>query len=187
MKTYQRPLTGLFTALFFSFGLILMTGCGENEDTARLEIYKVNLQTFLDNVSYLDKQMNALDPASETAREDLLHYLDQLDEQFTAFADLEVPEQFTNVPELADSAAENMTHAVEYYKEAYTEEGFNENYAVAANEYYARANERLTYILQMLHGDLEITETDLSFETLIYVEPEETEELPDAETLPATE
>ncbi len=159
---------------------VFAAGCGENEAAAELEIYKSNLTTFFENISYLDSQLNALDPNSESSREELLGYLDQINEQFAALAALDVPEQFTNVKELAAGASENMNHAVEYYKEAYTEEAFNENYAVAANEYYSRANERLVYILQFLHGDTEITETDLSFETLIYVEAE-TEELPPEE------
>ncbi len=160
---------------------VFASGCGENEAAAELEIYKSNLTTFFENISYLDSQLNALDPNSETSREELLGYLDQLNEQFAALAALDVPEQFANVKELAVGASENMNHAVEYYKEAYTEEAFNENYAVAANEYYSRANERLVYIIQFLHGETEITETDLSFETMIYVDAE-TEELPPEET-----
>ncbi len=181
MKIRSRIIP-MFVAFLLASSL-LSTGCGENEAAAELEIYKSNLTTFLENISYLDSELNAIDPSSETSREELLGYLDQLNEQFAALAALDVPEQFANVKELAAGASENMTHAVEYYKEAYTEEAFNENYAVAANEYYSRANERLVYILQFLHGETEITETDLSFETLIYVDAE-TEELP-AEEQPA--
>ena len=176
MKIKKYFLLG--TAVLMLSTSVFATGCGDNEAAAELEIYKSNLTTFFENIQYLDSELNALDPNSESSREELLGYLDQLNEQFAALAALDVPEQFENVKDLAAGASENMNHAVEYYKEAYAEEAFNENYAVAANEYYSRANERLVYILQLLHGETEITEPDLSFETLIYVDAE-TEETSD--------
>ncbi len=173
----RNKIFSVFAAALLIFSTLFSMGCGENEVAAELEIYKTNITTFFENISYLDSQINSLDPVSDTSREQLLGYLDQLNEQFAALAGLDVPEQFSNVKELADGASENMAHAVEYYKEAYAEDAFHENYAVAANEYYSRANERLVYILQLLHGETDITEIDLSFETLIYLEAE-TEELP---------
>lgn len=46
-----------------------------------------------------------------------------------------------------------MSMAVSYYHQAYEAETFNQNYADAAYEYYTRANTRLGYILQILHGE----------------------------------
>ncbi len=144
--------------------LSILAGCGQTEESEELTTYKASMETFFSNISTLDGLMNAVDVESETALDDLLGYLDQVAEQFNQMAALEVPEQFENVEELADQAAENMAMAVNYYHEGYEgETAFNQNYIDAANEYYKRANLRIKYILQYLHGD-EIEETEISFD-----------------------
>lgn len=142
----------LFCSLFLS-------GCGKKSQ--ELKTYKSNMETFCKNISYLNQKINAVDPSSPSSTKELLGYLDSLKDQFSQMAALDVPKQFSNVPDLAADASENMTHAVSYYHQAYESTPFNQNYADAANEYYARANERLKYILEVLHGE-PISETQFS-------------------------
>lgn len=149
------------TILFiFTISCLLLTGCGKKSQ--ELKTYKASMETFFSNISYLNDTINAIDPTSDTATEDLLNDLDTLNEQFSEMAALDVPSEFSSVEDLADQASENMANAVSYYHQAYEADTFQENYAEAANEYYERANVRIKYIIEILHGE-DITETDLSF------------------------
>lgn len=146
----KRTLSLIFSILFTAFTL---TGCGESETTDQLKSYQASMTTFCDNISYINDQINCLDGTGESDVEELLKNLDTLNEQFSQMAELTVPEEFATAENLADEASENMSKAVSYYHQAYEAESFNQNYADAAYEYYTRANTRLGYILQILHGE----------------------------------
>lgn len=154
----------LILILSIALAVLTMTGCGKSDTTEELNSYQASMSTFCDNISYINDQINALDGTGESDVEILLKNLDTLDEQFTQMADLTVPDQFASIESLADEASENMSMAVSYYHEAYDSTPFNQNYADAAYEYYNRANTRLRYILQILHGE-EITDDNVKFIT----------------------
>lgn len=161
-----------------SLAAFLLTGCGS--DTAdELSTYQASMNTFCDNISYINDQINALDGTGESDVETLLNNLDTLDDQFFQMAELEVPDKFAAIETLADEASENMSMAVSYYHEAYDSGVFAENYADAAYEYYTRANIRLGYILQVLHGE-EIQDDNVRYIT----DDETTEPESDQETTP---
>lgn len=146
-----------------SLAAFLLTGCGS--DTAdELSTYQASMNTFCDNISYINDQINALDGTGESDVETLLNNLDTLDDQFSQMAELTVPDEFATIDNLADEASENMSMAVSYYHEAYDSGTFNPNYADAAYEYYTRANVRLGYILQILHGE-EIVDDNVRYIT----------------------
>ncbi len=155
----------LITAVFS------LTGCGSKEETDKLSTYRTSMETFCENISYINDEINALDGTGESDVNDLLEHLDTLDDQFAQMADLEVPDEFAAVEDLADEASENMNMAVSYYHQAYEADVFNQNYADAAYEYYTRANVRLGYILQILHGE-EVVGDNVKYVT----DDEETEE-----------
>ena len=112
------------------------------------------MDNFFLEVETIHNTMNSIDPESETALDELFECLDDLDLLFASMAELEVPSDFSNVEELADEASENMTLAVENYHNAYSNDSYNAYTAGTANEYYARANKRLQYIIDILHGEL---------------------------------
>lgn len=143
---------------------LVVTGCGKNDAADELSTYKASMTTFCDNISYINDQINSLDGTGESDVEDLLKNLDTLNEQFAQMAELTVPDKFGAVEDLADGASENMSMAVSYYHEAYDSDVFNQNYADAAYEYYTRANTRLNYILQILHGE-EISDENVKYIT----------------------
>ena len=131
---------------------LLLTGCG-SEAADELGTYQASMDTFCENISYLNDQINALDGTGESDVETLLGHLDTLDEQFAQMAELTVPDKFATIDNLADEASENMSMAVSYYHEAYDSGTYNPTYGDAAYEYYTRANVRLGCILQILHGE----------------------------------
>lgn len=133
--------------------VLILTGCGSSDATSELKTYQASMTTFCDNISYINDQINALDGTGESDVADLLKNLDTLNDQFYQMAELTVPDEFAAVENLADEASENMNMAVSYYHQAYESAAFNPNYADAAYEYYTRANTRLGYILQILHGE----------------------------------
>ena len=147
-----------------SLVVFLLTGCGRSGATDELSTYQASMSTFCDNISYINDQINALDGTGESDVETLLKNLDILDDQFSQMADLTVPDEFSAIDSLADEASENMSMAVSYYHEAYDSGTFAPNYADAAFEYYTRANVRLGYILQILHGE-EIVDDNVRYIT----------------------
>lgn len=116
--------------------------------------YQADMESFFEHVAEFDENMNAIDVGQEDYVAQLLDYLDALDAEVAWMAELEVPEQFSVVDNLADEASENMRQAVSYFHMAYEAEEFNPNYEEAAREYYKRANVRIQYIIMLLHGEI---------------------------------
>lgn len=143
---------------------LLVCGCGKSDDTAELEVYRASIDTFCENVAYIDSEMNQLDGSNSSDVKTLLSYLDTLEDQFLQLSELEAPEEFAVADDLADSAYENMSLAVSYYHQAYEDEIFNQNYADAALEYYKRATSRVQSILQLLRGE-EIEDKHITYTT----------------------
>lgn len=144
MKKFRKLVLCLLCALF-------LTGCGEDD---ALDAYQADMETFFGHMAEFDENMNAIDVSQEDYVAQLLEYLDALDAEVAWMAELEVPEQFSVVDNLADEASENMRQAVSYFHMAYDAEEFNPNYEEAAREYYKRANIRIQYIIMLLHGEI---------------------------------
>lgn len=144
MKKFKKLVLCLLCALF-------LAGCGEDE---ALDAYQADMEMFFEHVAEFDENMNAIDVGQEDYVAQLLDYLDALDAEVAWMAELEVPEQFSIVDNLADEASENMRQAVSYFHMAYEAEEFNPNYEEAAREYYKRANIRIQYIIMLLHGEI---------------------------------
>lgn len=126
-------------------------GCGEDKE---LTEYKEKMDTFFSQVENIHNKINALDPESEDALEDLFDCLDELDTRFQEMAKINVPDEFSSLENLADEASENMSLAVENYHNAYSSDSYNEFTAATAHEYYARANKRIQYMIDILHGEM---------------------------------
>lgn len=138
---------------------VLLTGCGKTDP--ELDTYKKEMTTFTETVTDLVDSINAIDVDSDNRTEELLSYLDEMDIAFTDMAALEVPEEFSNIEELADEASSNLSRAVSLYHEAFdgTGEDFDNNIPreeilSAAHEYYSRAFKRIDFIGTILQGEL---------------------------------
>lgn len=130
---------------------LLLTACGKDE---ALTTYQEDMNTFFEHIAEYNDGMNAIDASDEDAIDQLLSYLDQLQAEIKWMAELEVPDRFSAVDDLADEADENMQQAVSLYHQAYESEVFDEARAQAAREYYDRANIRIQYIITILHGEI---------------------------------
>ncbi len=133
-------------------------GCGKTDDS--LEQYKAEMEAFIETVNTLTDSIENIDTTSDTRMEEMLGYLDEMDAAFAAMGDLEVPEQFANIEELADEASTNLSKSVSLYHQAFdNEEDYDPQLVNAALEYYKRAFKRLDYIGTILQGELPEDET----------------------------
>ena len=144
----KKKLLTLLLAACFSLSI---TGCGEDKELTK---YKDEMDTFFSEIEVIHNKMNSIDPESETALDELFQCLDELDAEFASMAELKVPDEFSSLESLADEASENMTLAVENYHNAYSVDSYNEYTATTADEYYARANKRIQYMIDILHGNM---------------------------------
>ena len=148
MKTVNR-LAIMCIVLFCG---LLFTACGKEDE--ELTAYQEDMNTFFEHIAAFNDGMNSIDASADDATNQLLSYLDQLQAEFTWMAEITVPDQFSAVDSLADEADENMQQAVALYHTAYESDPFDEAIAQAAREYYDRANIRIQYIIQILHGEI---------------------------------
>lgn len=148
MKTVNRVVI-ICTVLLCG---LLFTGCGKEDE--ELTAYQEDMNTFFEHIAAFNDGMNSIDASADDATNQLLFYLDQLQAEFTWMAGITVPDQFSAADSLADEADENMQQAVSLYHMAYESEPFDEAIAQAARAYYDRANIRIKYIIQILHGEI---------------------------------
>lgn len=149
----------LLSAALFCFAL---TGCGEDPAMSK---FQQDIDSFCSRVAEIDAGINSIDAQSETARDELLDYLDQLDQAFKVLSEVSIPEKYSYMEQLTSEASSYMTTAVEAYHEAFGGDSYNENTADYARENYERAYKRVTVLLQLLRGE-EITGADVTIETV---------------------
>jgi hypothetical protein len=148
----------MFFAMLLSASML--TACGEDPE---LEQFKSSIDDFCTKISEIDTSINDIDAQSEDAADELLAYLDDLDLVFQSFAELDFPEEFDYLEELADDSSTYMTEAVTSYHSAYSNGSYNEYMAEYASENYARAYKRVQIIIAFLHGE-EPDDADLTIE-----------------------
>lgn len=141
---------------------LALSGCGE--DPTLTKFYD-DVDAFCLEAAAIGTNINNIDAQSDTAVDDLLGYLDQLDQAFKVFSDINVPEKFSYLEALADEASSYMTTAVEAYHEAYSNSSYNEYTAAYAMENYERACKRVNVLLQLLRGE-EVTDADVTIEKI---------------------
>jgi hypothetical protein len=97
--------------------------------------------------------MNQVKPTSETATQELLDHLSDLDYEFQRFAGVAFPEEFDYLEHLADDASSFMTEAVTAYRELFLADTYDETQELYANETYSRAYQCIQMILTVMHGE----------------------------------
>ncbi|WP_026652213.1 hypothetical protein [Butyrivibrio proteoclasticus] len=139
------------TLLVTTVMLFSLVGCGK-KNSSQLASYKESMAAFYDKLSYYDEAINAIDPNSDGAKAELLGYLDEMNAEYKAMAELTIPSEFAGISDIAVEAADYMSMADEYYHYAYDNE-FDESSEQLASQYYQRANSRVLIMLQVLHGE----------------------------------
>lgn len=143
----------LARAFILSICVLTLAGCSKKDE--QLENYKSEMQAFTERVTEIVTAIDNIDVSSDTRREELLGYLDELDEEFTNMGNLEVPQQFASVEELADDASANLSKSVALYHQAFDNvENYDSQFVEAALEYWNRAFKRIEYIGILLQGEL---------------------------------
>lgn len=132
-------------------GMLVFTGCGEKEE---LTVFKEQMNDFYTEVSTLETEIASVDEGSENAVSTLLINLEQMNEQFQKLAEIEVPEEFISVEDLAEDAASYMNEAARLYGEAYEEDYVSDALIQAASENYESAMKRINYIAVILQGEI---------------------------------
>jgi hypothetical protein len=135
---------------------VILTACGGNDDD-EISRFKDEVDTFCLSISDLGTKIDNVDAESETAIEEILGYIDEMDEEFKSFAEVDFPEQFDYLESIADEASEYMSTAAESFRDAYTNEEYDEEMFKAEYEYAreneARAYKRIQIIITILHGE----------------------------------
>ena len=134
---------GLLTAM-------ALTACGKDPELTQ---FREEIDAFCTEISDIDTSINNVDAESDNAADELLGYLDQLDQDFQNFAELDFPTEFDYLESMADEASEYMTTAVQSYHDAFSNGGYNQLTADYAKENYARAYKRIQIIITFLHGE----------------------------------
>ena len=136
----------------------LLTGCAQ-KDTKNVQFEK-DMNTFCDNLVAIDASINEI--SNETgdeeglaaAKEELLDCLAGLNDEFRKFANMDFPEEYDYLEQMADEAGNYMTEAVNTYKKMYgTADGYNVNLEEYAAENYERAYKRVRIITALLRGE----------------------------------
>lgn len=140
--------------------VVSLTACGEDP---KLTQFRNNIEIFCTKVSVIDNSINSIDAQSDNAVSELLSDLDELNSVFQSFADLDFPEEFDYLEELADKSSEYMSIAVSSYHDAYRNDSYNESTAEYAKENYSRAYKCIQIIITFLHGDTP-DDSDLRFD-----------------------
>ncbi|MCI8287566.1 MAG: hypothetical protein HFH89_07940 [Lachnospiraceae bacterium] len=140
--------------------IVALTACGEDPALTR---FRKSMDEFCTKISEIDTSINGIDAQSDSAATELLGYLDDLDTAFQTFADLDFPDEFDYLEDLAKESSEYMTEAVKSYHDAYGNGSYNEYTAEYARQNYSRAYKRVQIIISFLHGE-EPTDTDLTIE-----------------------
>lgn len=144
MKNKIRLLiAGFFAAAF-------LTACGEDPELTQ---FRNSIESFCTEISQIDTAINSIDASSESAVAELLSYLDSLEVAFQGFAELDFPEEFDYLEEIADQAGDYMSTAVSGYHEAYSAGAYDQYTAAYAGENYSRAYKRVQIIITFLHGE----------------------------------
>lgn len=148
-------------SLLITASLILMclAGCGKAVDNTELEAYKTSMESFFTALEKANTDINAIDATDQDAINSLFEQFDILEKEFNKMAELKVPTEnvpdtFVYIEALADEAAKYMTDANNYLKQSFDGSSYNENTVKPALECYQRANKRVLYIIDLLHGEL---------------------------------
>lgn len=139
----------------------LFCACGRD---AGLDRFYSEMEEFTRKAEEDFSALNAVDPDSETAVEDMLAAMDELAVTFQELSDMEVPDEFSSIEDLADDAGSYMKEAASLYHEAYADGTYAANVAEAAQENYKRAVKRMEYISIVLQGEMP-TDEDVTITT----------------------
>lgn len=139
--------------MIFVFSLSFVA-CGEELTKDEYADYKNQMSNFFESIEKIDAEMNSIAPNDADSFDKLFDCFDRLEKQFKYLSEIEPPEQFEVTKELAEEAYDYMKQANSYFKESFSDNSYNQGTLDAAIECYSRANKRMQYIVNLIHGEI---------------------------------
>ena len=134
----------------------IFCGCGKEVSTEELVDFRTTVDSFCESINTIDTNINELNIQDSNYQAVLMDNLNQLNDNFKVFADIDFPKDYNYLETLADEASTYMDTAVSSYEDIfannYTEEAMLEKYNYAS-ENYQRAYKRIQIIITFLNGE----------------------------------
>ena len=121
----------LVLALIF----LILSGCGKNET----EIYTEEMNLFYETVNNISVSINAINPESDDASEQLMQCLNSMEQAFTSLETIAVPKEYSQNEEFGQKASSSMKQAVTLYHQAFQSTPFDSGTAADAKSSYEDA------------------------------------------------
>ncbi len=137
------------------FSCLLLTGCGQ--ENHELNKFQDDVNAFCDKIVEIDASMNKItnitadEAGLATATTELLNNLELLKDEFVKFSNLDFPEEYDYLEELADEAGDYMAEAYKSYEIVY-KDNYTSSMEDYAKENYSRAYKRIQIIVDVLQG-----------------------------------
>lgn len=141
--------------IFFAFICFMLSGCGKTET----EIYTEQMSLFYENVNNISASINAIDPESETASEELLQCLNDMEQSFSSLESISVPKEYAQNEDFGAKASSCMKQAAALYHQAFQSSPFDTDIAADAKSNYENAMKYAEAIGNVMMGyEVEINE-----------------------------
>ena len=128
--------------------ILLLSGCGTSQKLEELQNYRSEMDDFCSSVSSLQSQIDAIEPDSENAQEELLSLLDQLAEISAEAAGFSTPEGYEEAGEMCRRASDYLQEAKGEYHAAFEAEPFDTESFQKGLDSYQSAGRCLSLMLE---------------------------------------
>ena len=128
--------------------ILLLSGCGTSQNLKELQNYRSEMDGFCSSVSSLQAQIDAIEPDSESAQEELLSLLDQLAEASAEAAGFSTPEGYEEAGEMCRRASDYLQEAKGEYHAAFEAEPFDTESFQKGLDSYQSAGRCLSLMLE---------------------------------------
>ena len=128
--------------------ILLLSGCGTSQKLEELQNYRSEMDDFCSSVSSLQAQIDAIDPDSGNAQQELLSLLDQLAEVSAEAAGFSTPEGYEEAGEMCRRASDYLQEAKGEYHAAFEAEPFDTESFQKGLDSYQSAGRCLSLMLE---------------------------------------
>ena len=130
--------------------ILLLSGCGTSQKLEELQNYRSEMDGFCSSVSSLQSQIDAIEPDSENAQEELLSLLDQLAEVSAEAAEVSTPKGYEEAGEMCRRASDYLQEAKGEYHAAFEATPFDTESFQKGLDSYQSAGRCLSLMLENL-------------------------------------
>ncbi|MDE6712495.1 MAG: hypothetical protein K2K20_02025 [Lachnospiraceae bacterium] len=134
--------------------VLTVTACGKSKEEEKINAYRDSMTSCYENIASSASALDAINPSANSAVNDMLTQLDQMNTAFQDMAALEVPEEYSSIESMADDAAYYMSEASRLYHEAFADGGYQPDVGNSAKLQFKAAMTYLSYIGDILMGEV---------------------------------